>query len=160
MLQQIIRAGRLDRSFYTSLLFDDYAIGNAVALVAVMAAVPRLFDSNIDVVAAGFGAISGLIRAGLTAAAAWAFATRVLGRDGRIPTTFRLTAFAHVTLIPIMALPLVPSLGAVLVVGGLAWFFVAMRVVAAVQFDLVGEETMKVAAVAVLAWFILFVARF
>ena len=119
VLSQIIRAGRLDRSFFTSLLFDDYAVGNAVALVALLAAIPALLGSDLSVVAAVSAALYGLMWAGLTAVAAWAVATRILQRDGRIPTTFRLTAFAHVALIPTIFIPLFPGLLVVLIVGSL-----------------------------------------
>ena len=155
MLSQIIRAGRLDRSFFTSLLFDYYAVGNAVALVALLAAIPALLLSNLSVVVAVSAALYGLMWAGLTAVAAWAVATRILRRDGRIPTTFRLTAFAHVALIPTIFIPLFPGFLAVLVVGSLAWFFMAMRIVADVQFDLVGQDTLQVAGAAVAVRFVL-----
>ena len=157
MLTQIIRAGRLDRSFYTNLLFDDYAVGNAVALVALLAAIPALLRSDFSIVVAASAAIYGLLWAGLTALAAWAVATRILGRDGRVPTTFRLTAFAHVALIPTIFIPLLAGLSPLLILGSLAWFFILMRVVAEVQFDLVGQETLQVAGAAVAVRFILLI---
>ena len=40
MLQQVLRAGRVDRSLYNELIFDDYATGNAVLIVAAVFALP------------------------------------------------------------------------------------------------------------------------
>jgi len=36
MLRQMVRAARLDRRFFTELIFDDYATGNAVMVVAAV----------------------------------------------------------------------------------------------------------------------------
>ena len=36
----MVRAGRLSRSFYTSLLYDNYATGNAVVVVAIVGLLP------------------------------------------------------------------------------------------------------------------------
>ncbi|NIA25610.1 MAG: hypothetical protein GWP04_08570 [Gammaproteobacteria bacterium] len=42
MLQQMLRAARLDRRVYTELIFDDYATGNAILAVAGVYAVIAL----------------------------------------------------------------------------------------------------------------------
>lgn len=146
----------MDRSFFTSLLFDEYATGNAVAIIVLVAAVPVLAH-DLNVVSSAQAALNGLIRGGLSAVAAWAVATRVIGRDGRIPTTFRLTGFAHIAFIPMMAGPWVQDLAPMLLLGSLAWYFLVMRVVAAVQFDLEGQTTMQVAGAAAAAWFALLI---
>lgn len=156
MLNQIIRAARLERPFYTSLLFDEYATGNAVAIIVLVGAVPVLAH-DLNVVASAQAALNSLIRGGLSAVAAWAVATKIIGRDGRIPTTFRLAGFAHVAFIPTMVGPWVSQLEPWLRIGSLVWFFFAMRVVASVQFDLDDQTSVQVAGGAVLAWFVLLV---
>ncbi len=154
MLNQIVRAGRMDRSFYTSLLFDEYATGNAIAIVVLVFAIPALIDSGLNVVFTASVALFSLIRAGISAVAAWAVATRLLDRDGRIPTTFRLAGFAHVAFIPTMVQPFLEELSTLLFVAAAAWYFLSMRIVAEVQFDLDDSGTLQVAAAALGAWFI------
>jgi len=150
----MVRAARMDRSFYTSLLFDEYATGNAIAIVVLVFAIPALVDSRVDLVFTATIGLYSLIRAGLSAVAAWAVAARVMDRDGRIPTTFRLAAFAHVAFIPLAIRPFLPDLATLLLLGSLAWYFVLMRVVAAVQFDLDDSGSLQVAAAGAGAWFL------
>ena len=168
MLQQMIRAGRLDRSFYTKLLFDDYATGNAVAIIVLVFAVPVLVGESLhlgadpvvvaafSVTAAARAALDSVIRAGISAIAAWAVATRLLGRDGRIPVTFRLTGYAHVAFLPMLLWPVLSAQVTVLLLASAIWYFLAMRVVAEAQFDLTGPEALQVAGAALAAWYLAF----
>jgi hypothetical protein len=157
MLQQIIRAARLDRSFYSGLLYDDYAVGNGVLFVGLLGAIPGALA--LDFFAAAFGAISMLVRAAIVGVAAWAVAIKMLHGEGRIPTTIRLTLFAHVAFIPLLVAPWVPALSTILFIGVLVWFFLEMRVVASVQFDLRDTDTMTVAGLSVLAFLVALLLR-
>ena len=155
MINQLVRAGRLDRSFYTNLLFDDYATGNAVAIVALLAAVPILLKTLDPFLALRIG-IRALVRAALVAIAAWAVATRMFEREGRIPTSIRLIGYAHIALIPIAVIVFFPSLEFPMLALAVVWFFLAARVVAEVQFDLPQSDATIVGGAAAGAWFILF----
>lgn len=150
----MVRAGRLDRSFYTSLLYDGYATGNAVLVVAVVGIIPGL--RNLSVLDAAFSALSSIVRAGIVALAVWAAGVYLFRRYGQIPVSFRLIGFANVALIPFGTGVWFSSsalrLTMVLVSG--VWFFLAIRVIARSQFDLEHPEDSFVAGAGVLAWYV------
>ncbi len=76
MLAQMIRAGRLDRSFYESLLFDNYATGNAVVIVIIAGLLPQVW--LFSPVGAAFAILGSILRAGLVTAAVWAASVYIL----------------------------------------------------------------------------------
>lgn len=154
MLSQMVRAGRLDQSFYTSLLYDGYATGNAVLVVAVVGILPGL--SNPSVLGAAYSAVSGIVRAGLVALAVWAAGVYLFRRFGQMPVSFRLVGFANVALIPfgVGAWFAAWWIQVLLVIVSAGWFFLAVRVIARSQFDLDHPEDSLVAGAGVLAWYV------
>lgn len=158
MFSQVVRAGRLDRSFYTSLVFEERAVGNAVAIMAGMGIIMFARLSLVSILyAALYGMLRGLISAGLS----WAAAILLFRQSGRFLTTFRLAGFAHVGFVPAVAVSFVPgsvpgaewlSLAALLV--SLVWYGAAMRVAAEAQFDLTGGRAWLCGAAAATGWLI------
>lgn len=154
MLRQMVRAGRLDRSFYTSLLFDGYATGNAVLVIAVVGVIRGLRD--LELLDAAYSAVAGVVRAGLVALAVWAAGVYLFRRTGQIPVSYRLIGFANVALIPfgIGAWFTAQWLQVLMVLVSAVWFFFAVRVIARCQFDLNHPEDSFVAGAGVLAWYV------
>ena len=158
ILQQMIRAGRLDRSLYNELLYDDYATGNAVLVVALVYAFPAaaavLFNGASFFLVIG-EAFSGIIRWLLVSLAFWAMATKVFERDGRVPTAVRLVGFAHVAFIPWALRVIVPDWQGLLLLASLAWFFAGLTAIGRVLYDLDQQQSMAAAAVGTAAWWVL-----
>ena len=154
VLRQMVRAGRLDRSFYTSLLYDGYATGNAVVVVLLVGLLPGV--RGLSLLDAAFSAVSGIVRAGLVALAVWATGVYLFRRYGQIPVSFRLIGFANVALIPfgIGVWFGARSIQVLAVIVSAAWFFLAVRVIARSQFDLEHPEDSFVAGAGVLAWYV------
>ncbi len=154
MLHQMVRAGRLEPSFYTSLLYDGYATGNAVLIVAVVGFIRGL--RNLSLLDAAFAAVSGVVQAGIVALAVWAAGVYLFRRYGQIPVSFRLVGFANVALIPfaVGVWFAARSIQILLVVVSAVWFFFAVRVIARSQFDLEHPEDSFVAGAGVLAWYV------
>lgn len=150
----MIRAGRLDQSFYTSLLYDSYATGNAVAVIALVGLIPGL--RYLSLLEAAFGAVAGVVRTGIVALAVWAAGNYLFRRPGHVPVSFRLIGFANVALIPfgIGGWFTARPIQILLVVVSAVWFFLAVRVIARSQFDLGHPEDSFVAAAGVLAWYV------
>lgn len=171
LFQQIVRAARLDQSFYTKLLFDDYATANGVLVVAMVYA---LWGATS--LLAGVRALPGLIGFMLTgligwvivAIVLWAMATKLFARDGRIPSSIRLTGFAHVPLALMAIRPLVSRyldsmvsiLDSLVFVIALVWFFAALVVAARALYDLGTREAAASALMAVAGWWVAFVVLF
>ena len=159
----MIRAGRLDQSFYTSLLYDGYATGNAVVVVVLVGIIPglrrlSLLDADFLPVLldAAFSAVYGIVGAGIVALAVWAAGVYLFRRYGQIPVSFRLIGFANVALIPfgLRVWFAAPWIQILLVVVSAVWFFLAVRVIARSQFDLGHPEDSFVAGAGVLAWYV------
>lgn len=150
----MVRAGRLDPSFYTSLLYDSYASGNAVLVIAVVGLIPAV--RSLSLLDAAYSAVAGVVRAGIVALAVWAAGYYLFRRPGHIPVSFRLVGFANVALIPyaVGAWFEVRSVQILLAVVSAAWFFLAARVIARSQFDLNHPEDSFVAGAGVLAWYV------
>ncbi|MDP8957963.1 MAG: YIP1 family protein [Actinomycetota bacterium] len=147
MLDQMYKAARLDRSFYTQLIFDSYATGNAVLVVALVHGVRPLvrfpsLSSVLNVV------LNGLIAWLLLALAVWLVGTKLLDGDARIQTTIRLTGFAHV---PLLAL-LIPVVGLWI---GLAWFAAAVFVAAQASLGVDQKGALVSAGSGLLVWLFL-----
>jgi hypothetical protein len=161
VLQQVFRAGRVDRSLYNELIFDDYATGNAVLIVAAVYALPAAIGLLLGagVVNGILGilnaSLTGIVRWLLVSLAFWAMAAKVFQRDGRIPTTIRLTGFAHVAFIPFGLSYIFPEVFAILLLVSLAWFFVSLTAIGQVLFDLDRQQSMAAGGVAVAVWWVL-----
>ena len=148
----MVRAGRLDRSFYTSLLYDGYATGNAVVVAAVVGLIPEL--RSVSLVGMAYAAVWSIARAGVVALAIWATSLYLFRRSGQIPDTFRLVAFANVAFLPMAMIPWLAALAVPLVLASVVWFFFALRIVADAQFDLRHPEDSFAAAAGLLGWYV------
>lgn len=164
MLQQLIRAGRLDRTLYDELVFDDYATGNAVLIVAAVFGIPPLLASltSLDGILVVLNSVlSGIIRWLLTAVVVWAMATKVFESErSNVQTTVRLVGFAHVAFLPATLSAFAPDLRSLLTLVSLVWFFFGLRTVAQILFDLEPQHAMATAAVGVAAWWVLALLAF
>lgn len=158
MFSQVVRAGRLDRSFYTSLVFDERAVGNAVA---IMAGLGIIMFARLSLLSILYAALYGMLRGFISAGLSWAAAALVFRRSGRFLTAFRLAGFAHVGFAPAAVVSFVPgsvpgaewlSLAALLV--SLTWYGAAMRVAAEAQFDLTGGRAWLCGTAAAAGWLI------
>ena len=152
VLRQMVRAARMDRSFYTSLLYDGYATGNAVLVVAAVGLIPALRSLSLVVIASA--AVWSILRASIVAVAVWASGVYLFRRYGDLPVTFRMVGFANVALILIGVIPWLGSLWIPLTIASAVWFFFALRIVASAQFDLSHPEDSFVAASGVLGWYV------
>ena len=152
MLAQMIRAGRLDRSFYEALLFDNYATGNAVVMIIIAGVLPHVWP--LSVVGAAFAILSSLLRAGLVTAAVWAAAVYIFKRHGNPRATFRMVGFANVAFFPLVLAGRPGALGLVALFITAVWFFLALRTVVGAQFDLDHPENSFVAATGLLGWYL------
>jgi len=158
VFSQLVRAGRLDRSFFTSLVFEERAVGNAVA---IMAGLGIIMFARLSVFSIVYAALYGMLRGLISAGFSWAAAALVFRRSGRFLTTFRLAGFAHVGFAPAAAVSFVPgsvpgaewlSLAVLLV--SLTWYGAAMSVAAEAQFDLTGGRAWLCGAAAAVGWLI------
>ncbi len=156
----MIRAGRLDRSLYSELLYDDYATGNAVLVVALVYAFPAavaVLTGDAGIIQVVAIALNGIIRWLLVSLAFWAMATKVFEQEGRIPTTVRLTGFAHVAFLPWALGIFLPGVRGWLLLASLLWFFAGLAAIARVLFDLDQQQSLATSAVGVAAWWVLVV---
>ncbi len=152
MLAQMIRAGRLDRSFYEALLFDNYATGNAVVIVIIAGLLPQVW--LFSPVGAAFAILGSILRAGLVTAAVWAAAVYIFKRHGNPRATFRMVGFANVAFFPLLLVGRPGLLGLVALFITALWFFLALRTVVGAQFDLDHPENSFVAATGLLGWYL------
>ena len=152
MLAQMIRAGRLDRPFYESLLFDNYATGNAVVMIIIAGILPQLWPFWL--VGAAFAILSSILRAVLVSAAVWAASVHIFKRYGDYRATFRMVGFANVAFLPLVLAGRPGALGLVALLVAGVWFFLALRTVVGAQFDLAHPENSFVAATGLLGWYL------
>ncbi len=154
MFNKLVRAGRLDRSFYTSLLGDDYATGTAVVVIAVVGLLPGLGQGSL--VGLLGDSIRAIMLAGLVAMAVWAGAVHLYRSYGSAQVTFRLVGFAYVAFVPLALNPWLPSawITWLTLLASVWWFFLALRVVARVQYGLGHPENGLTAGIGVLGWYL------
>lgn len=154
MFRQLVRAGRLDRTFYASLLHDEYASGTAVVVVAVVGLLPSLGRGSL------LGLLGGSIRAimlaGLAAMAVWAAGVHLYRSYGEAHVTFRLVGFAYLAFVPLVLTSWLGSAAVYWVTHAISvlWFFLALRVVARVQYGLGHPENSLSAGAGVLGWYL------
>lgn len=158
MFSQVVRAGRLDRSFYTSLVFDERAVGNAVA---IMAGLGIIMFARLSLLSILYAALYGMLRGFISAGLSWAAAALIFRRSGRFLTAFRLAGFAHVGFAPAAVVSFVPGsvpgaewLSLVALLVSLTWYGAAMRVAAEAQFDLTGGRAWLCGTAAAAGWLI------
>lgn len=154
MLGQVVRAGRLDRSFYASLLYDQYAAGNAAAVIVLTAALPALAARSV--VLAASAALWSIVRAGL---AAWVLRTvgvRLFHGYGETAAAFRMVGFAHIAVLPLAARPWLEAgwLRVCLLVLSLLWFYLALRTAADALFGMKRMHSSFMAAAGLCGWYI------
>ncbi len=152
MLGQIVRAGRLNRSFYASLLHDRYAAGNAAAVIVLTAVLPALAARSV--VLAASTALWSIVRAGLTAWALRTAGVRLFHGWGETAAAFRMVGFAHVAVLPLAARPWVEEgwLSNSLLVLALLWFFLALQAAADALFGMKPMHSRFLAAVGLCGW--------
>lgn len=160
MLQQVLRAARLDRNLYSELIFDSYATGNAVLVVAFVYAAWYLAialspTGGFDFVRLISFTFSGVVRWLIVSGALWLMGTKLYPGEARIPTVLRLAGFAHVGLIPLIAGGFTSGVAdTVLLVAGLAWFGIALAMVAEVSMDIDRGQAGISAFLAVAVWWV------
>lgn len=161
MLQQMLRAARLDRRFYTELIFDDYATGNAVMVVAAVYAVIALALGISGVAGIGLVGVLLIVLGGVigwlvVAGALWLAGVKLLNGQARFQTVVRLIGFSHTPLIFLaVAFPLPSPVSTAVAVAALFWFFFAVTAAATVLFDFDRTRSSSAALLAVAAWWIL-----
>ncbi|MFQ5966575.1 MAG: YIP1 family protein [Acidimicrobiia bacterium] len=156
----MFRAARLDRTLYSELVFDSYATGNAVLLVAgiygaVYVALVLGSSRGFTVILFLNVVLGGVVQWIVAAGALWLAGTKIFPGDARFPTVLRLSGYAFTTLILLVVQPLVSGALAQLVfAAALLWFGVALAVVAEVSMDLQRRQSIPTALIAVAVWFI------
>jgi hypothetical protein len=160
MLQQMIRAARLDRTLYTEIFFDSYATGNAVLLVAGIYAavyVGMVVGLGISFSVPSFISVmlGGLVGWLIVAGGLWLAGTKVFEGMARGATVIRLSGFAHTPLLLLVAAALLGRpFSQILVAIALAWFVAALAMAARVLFDLDSRQAVAAALLAVAVWWV------
>lgn len=154
VLHKLVRAGRLDRTLYASLVNDDYATGNAVVVAAVVGLLPGLGRSAG--LAVFWAPLRAIILVACVSLALRAAAVHLYQSQGSSTVAFRLVGFAAVAGIPLGVDPwtinnwiLWPSR-----IIAVLWFFLALRVIARVQFALGHPDNSLVAGAGVLGGYL------
>jgi hypothetical protein len=155
MLEQMVKAGRLDRSFYTQLIFDSYATGNAVLVVGIAHVLRVLgfwpfFSLSLLLEAL----LEGLIGWILLALGVWLVGTKLLDGDAQLQTVIRLTGFAHVPLFAWILDLVIRPVGLWIAV---AWFAAAVLLATRVVLGTGDRNTLISAGVGLLVWVVLVV---
>lgn len=153
----MIQAGRLDRTFYTKLIFDNYATGNAVvvvALVYVVVAVVRPF-LELGAFVIALAPLVGLLVNGAVAwllltLVSWFVGVRLLGGHSQLTTAIRVTGFAHVPLLATAVPALLVTLAA------MVWFVAALMVALEAALSLDRRPALGAAVAGFLGWLLLF----
>jgi hypothetical protein len=155
MLEQMVKAGRLDRSFYTQLIFDNYATGNAVLVVGIAHLLRVLsfwpffsLSLLLEVL------LEGLIAWILLALGVWLVGTKLLDGDAQLQTVIRLTGFAHVPLFAWILDLVTRPVGLWIAV---AWFAAAVLLATRVVLGTGDRNTLISAGVGLLVWIVLVV---
>jgi hypothetical protein len=161
MLHQMLRAARLDKRFFTELIFDDYATGNAVLVVAGVYVVLALAAAlsgvpNVGLIGVLLIVLGGVIGWLVLGVALWLAGVKLLNGQARGQTVMRLVGFAHVPLVVVaVALAFQAPVSTVVAFVGFAWFVAAVVAVARVLFDFDSSRALSAALLAVAAWWVL-----
>lgn len=158
MVQQMIRAARLDRRLYTELIFDDYATGNAVLVVAAVFAVVAaglLLQVRLSLTGVLLVILGGIIGWLVAAGGLWLAGVKLLNGSARFQTVLRLTGFPHVSLLLVpVALFIPPPFGVLVAAAGIIWFIAGLATVAAVLFDFDMQRAAGAALISAAMWWI------
>lgn len=164
-LRQAWQAARFDRRVYTQLLFDDYATGNAILILAGIAVITAIGQILLDP-GLSFGAslvgtlisvtISTLWGWIIAAGVLWLVASKLFQGEARFQTVLRMVGFAYLpfvllALAPIRALRL-GILESWVVVVALAWFGGGLYLIGQETFGLSKRDAGVAAGLAVVAW--------
>lgn len=154
----MVRAARLDRRFFTELIFDDYATGNAVIVVALVYALIALTfvlggplqPSLIGLLRLVLGGLVGWLILG---GALWLVGVKLFNGQGRGQTILRLIGFVHAPLVVSAVGLLVPTpLGTGIVLVGFVWFFAAVVSSTKVLFDFDLSHAVSATLLAFAVW--------
>lgn len=159
MIAQMIRAGRLDRGFYTSLLFaGDGAVGDAALLVGVIHAIPAVVAvilGDAGIVGGLYFVLAGIVRWLLSAGGMHLVATKIYEVHGRYESAMRLAGFAQVASIPAALTILRFGFEGTLVLVSIGWLFATLYTVSQVLYDdLNQQQHVASAAGGAGAWFL------
>ena len=161
LLNQMLRAARLDKKLYTELFFDSYATGNSVLAVVVVYAVIYLgliagTNVGFDLIGLLWFMLGGLVGWLVVGGGLWLAATKVFRGHGTGATAVRLTGFSHSPLLLLAAAFFVPSaVVQVIVVAALVWFGATLAVAAQALFDLDLRQSALSALIAIAIWWVL-----
>lgn len=160
MLQQMARAARLDRRFYTEILFDDYATGNAVLAVAAVYTVLALAlvingFRRFDLIGFLLVLLGGVIGWLVLAGALWLAGVKLLHGEARGETVLRLAGFAHTPLVLIGVAVVLPSpVSTIVAFGALGWFALSLVAASSVLFDFDRTHAWSATLLAVAGWWV------
>jgi len=139
MLAQMIRAGRLDREFYVSLLYAGESVaGDAALLIGVAHAIPAAIAVVLGTARVADGLwflVGAIVRWLIAAGGVHLVATRVYDAPGRYEPAMQLVGFAQVAVIP-AALRILGFPGSgLLILASAIWLFAALVVVSQALYD-------------------------
>lgn len=157
----MVRAVRLDRRFYTELIFDDYATGNAVMVVALVYAVLAValeigVYHSADLIGILRIVLGGVIGWLILGGMLWLVGVKLFDGSARPQTVMRMVGFTQTPLVLIAVGYLIPGpAGAILAIAGLGWSFAAVTVATRVLFDLDVRQALSAALLATAVWLLL-----
>jgi len=154
----MIRAAQLDRRFFTEMVFDDYATGNAVIVVAAAYALIALAfvlggGSQLSMVTFLRLVLGGLVGWLVLGGALWVTGVKLFNGSARGQTAVRLVGFAHAPLVASAVGLLMPApSGTVVVVFGFAWFFASVASATRALFDFDLSHAVSATLLAFAVW--------
>ncbi len=164
-LKQALRAARFDRTVYTQLLFDDYATGNAILILAGIAVVTTLGQVGLDprltfsasLVATLLDVVLSTLWGWVIAAGIlWLVGTKLFRGEARYQTVLRMVGFAYLPFVLLALAPLgifkLEVFGSWLVPISLAWFGGGLFLIAQDTFGLSKRDAGVAAGLAVVGW--------
>jgi hypothetical protein len=160
MLQQMVRAVRLDRRFYTELIFDDYATGNAVMVVALVYAILgvslTVARNALDLVGLLGIVLGGIVGWLILGGVLWLVGVKLFDGNARPQTVMRMVGFTQTPLVLLAAGYLIPQpAAALLAVVGVGWSFAALVVATRILFDFDIRQATSAALLATAVWLVL-----
>lgn len=164
-LRQAIRAARFDRTVYSQLLFDEYATGNAILILAGIALVTTIgqlgFDPSVGFAASLVSTLVAVVISTLwgwiiAAGALWLVGTKLFPGDARFQTVLRMVGFAYLPFVLLALAPLgflkLDVFGSWVVLIALAWFGGGLYIIGQETFGLSKRDAGIAAGLAVVAW--------
>ncbi len=164
-LRQAIRAARFDRTVYSQLLFDDYATGNAILLLAGIAVITTVGQVGLDPrLTFGASLVATLLNVVLATLWGWVIAagilwlvgTKLFRGEARYQTVLRMVGFAYLPFVLLALAPLdflkLEIVGSWLVLISLAWFGGGLYLIAEDTFGLSKRDAGVAAGLAVVGW--------